>query len=236
MKNIFWAVLAAWLCAAYMPPAFAEGDATRFIVTVKKVEFKDISGNWVKIAEPETDADLLADDPLFLATNDGSIPSGTYVNFRITLSETIRFSGSDGENKTLEGGVLTLGGTASKSTDMPRNDIRTFVQDAPTWNTAVEGLMTEHLDLDYQDRDDVMEITTRWPFPKPILVKEKSAIKIAMGLDLKKSLHYAWPDYFSGIQSSEAMYFLPPKDVSEVMVKVDAKSVLITGEAIEWSF
>lgn len=236
MKNTFLAVLAALLCVVYGTPALAEGDATRFIITVLKVELKDASGNWVKIAEPNKAANLLADDPLLQMTNNGSIPPGTYVNFRITLSETIRFSGNDGENKTLEGGVLTLGGTASKSSDMPRNEIKTFVQDIPTWNTAAEGLMTEYLNLDYEDRDDVMEITGRRLFTKPIVVKEKSMIKVAMGLDLKRSVHYAWPDYFSGITSKEAMYFLPPKEVAEVTVKVDAKTALVTGEAIEWAF
>ena len=154
MKKTLCAALAACLCVVCAAPAFADGDAEQFIVTVLKVEFKDVSGKWVKIAEPNRSADLLADDPLLQMTNKGSIPPGTYVNFRITLSETIQFSGSDGENKTMAGGILTLGGTAPKSSDMPRNDIRTFVQDAPTWNTASQGLVTEYLNLDYDKKYD----------------------------------------------------------------------------------
>jgi hypothetical protein len=236
MKRILFTVLAVFLCIAHAAPAFAAGAATKFIVTVRKLELKDVSGKWVTLAEPDTTTDLLADEPLLLMTNDGSVPPGTYVNFRITLSETVQFSGKDDQNKTKEGGILTLGGTASKASDISRNDITMFRQDAPTCNTAVEGLMTQYLDLDFQDRDDVMEITGRRPFAKPVIVKEKSVIKISMGLDLKESVHYAWPDYFSGIPSAEAMYFLPPKDVSEVTVKSDTTTVLTTGEAIEWSF
>lgn len=237
MKFLGIAVMAV-LFFAGAPEVRAETTISRFIVTVKKVELKDASGVWVALAEPNAPIDLLAEEQpiIFRMTNDGRVPSGTYVGVRITLSETVKFSGFSNENKTKEGGVLTLGGTASKSSDIERNEVTTFRQDAPTWNVETEGLMTQHLNLDFEDRDDFMQITSKRPFAKLFTVKEKSTIKVSMILDVRRNVYYAWTDYFSGISSKAAMYFLPPADVSELIVKSDSMTAFLTGEMLEWTF
>jgi hypothetical protein len=59
---------------------------------------------------------------------------------------------------------------------------------------------------------------------------------VILGLNVKRVIHYAWANYFSGIESKDVMFFLPPKEVSEVVVKTESSTSLATSDTIEWSF
>ena len=213
--------------------AFA-GDPAYLGVTIKKVQLKNRNGDWVTLAEPNKTIDLRGDEPVAEFVNKNRVPAGEYVNVKITLSETFHISGSDGKNLTKQGGEITVAGSAAKAADLP-GDLTSVRQSAPTWNTLSEGEITEHLSLDYEDRDDMMEIYGKREFKKPLAIKEGSEVRVTMGIELRDTLHFVWPNFFSGL-TEEAMYFLPPKDVSEVSVKSGATTVLLTSESLEWAF
>lgn len=220
-------------------PAGAVGDAVEFSVRVKKIELLDSTGNWFTLAVPEKEVDILAENAALCETkNDGSVPAGSYAGVRITLSETVRFKGFDEQHRTKKGGELEIGGNASKGPDMDRFEVASFRQKAPTHTLAEAewGAVTQRIDFDFEDRDDVITVVSKRPFRKPLAVKADSLVRVGLAFDTKRAVHYVWKDFFSGIASDEAMYYLPPKDVSEVTVKADSTTALLTSEALEWQF
>jgi len=116
-------------------------------------------------------------------------------------------------------------------------DVLAFEQKAPTWSKEdPPGDITVTLDLDHQDRDDVIEIVSPRGFPKPLPLKENSSVTVRIGADVKNVVHYASANYFAGIPSERAMYFLPPDSLTEVSFKADGNSRLVTSEGLEWQF
>lgn len=219
--------------------AYATGDASRFIVRVEKIELQSASGAWVTLAEPKADVEITTEGAALLETkNAGLVPPGEYQNVRITLSETVRFAGRDEKYFTKEGGEITIGGTSSKAADLGTLEIKTFKTAKPTLTEteAEHGLVTQHLNLDFEDRDDVSTIATTRPFKKKLAVKEGSSLRVSLGLDVRGTVRYAWKDFFSGFASEPAVYYLPNPGVSEVIVKCDTQTLLITSEALAWEF
>ncbi len=170
--------------------AFADGGTpTHCFVTVKKVMLKNSDGNWFVMQEADKIVDL-AEEFAIAITNDGRIPPGTYVNFKITLSEFWKVSGSDDLNLTKEGGEITIGGSATKASELP-GDIFMMDEAKPTWNKEKEGLITVHLDLDYRDRDEIMEIIGKRDLQKPLVIKKNSNIAVWFEMNLADTLHFA---------------------------------------------
>jgi len=229
---------APFVLAALLAPAavFAAGDSTSFKVTVEKVYLKNSTGDWILAGEPKSTVDLAVEGPVFSMQNDGRVPPGEYLNAKVVLSETVRFSGTDGENKTKAGGKLRLGGTASKASDMGALSVSRFEQASPTWTKETEGEMEQTIDLDFEDRDAVMEIYGRRNLRKVLKVTPKSTIQVLLGIEIKRRINFAWPNFFTGIPSTEAMYWLPPKEVGELTLKIDASSAILTSEDVEWAF
>jgi hypothetical protein len=227
-----WLVLSIFLLGASR--ASAAGPADQCVVTVKKVELKNTAGDWFVLSDSDAKLDLAAKDPGLDLVNNGRLPAGDYVSCKLTLSETVVVSGVDGKNKTKEGGEVTIGGSAGVAADLP-GEITQLDEVSPTWNTEKEGAIKVNLDLDYRDRDNIMEIYLKREFQKPVAVKEGSKIRIALRVDLNETVHYAWPNYFNGFPAKETMYFLPPDHVSEVSLKSDAVSTIATSD-IEWKF
>jgi len=227
-----WAVLIVPAAAA----AFG-GDVTTFVVTAEKLYLKNRTGEWVEVRlDGPVSSNVMSDTPVVLdLKNDGRVPDGEYVSAKLVLSETVRFSGSEGRDLTKKGGTVRLSGSAAKATEVPSMNVLGF-ESSGSWNKDEEGEVTEHLDLDYQDRDTVMEITGKRDFKKSIVIKQGSSIKVLLGLELKGTVHHLVPNYFSGIPSEEAVYFVPPAAVAELSVKCDANIGLLTSESIEWTF
>ena len=215
-------------------PCFAVGDASQCVMTVKKIELKNTAGDWVTLTEAEHKLDLFSQDPAITVENKGKIPAGVYVNCRVTLSEVFTVAGSDGPNMTKEGGEITVDGSAASSDVLP-GDITALKEVSPTWNTQSEGVMIEHLNLNYEDRDNVMSIYSKRDFKRELKIKEGSSIKVTLRIDLKKTIYYVWPNYFNNFPPKDTMYFLPPADVSELSVKADGVTALATSD-IAWTF
>ena len=215
-------------------PCFAVGNASQCVITIKKIELKNTAGDWLVLTDKEQKLNLFSQDPAITVVNKGKIAPGTYINCRITLSETLSVAGSDGPNMTKEGGEITVGGTAARISELP-GEISSLKEVSPAWNTQSEGLITEHLNLNYEDRDNVMSIYSKRDFNRQLAVKEGSTIRVILRIDLKKTIYFVWANYFKGFPPKDTIYFLPPNEISELSVKVDAITALATGD-IEWTF
>ena len=100
-RKLLFAVFIFMLSA----PAVFAGEPAKFVITIVKVELKSVAGRWVTILEPDKEVDLVNAEPtVSFFNNQGKVPAGKYANFRITLSETIRFAGFEKTHFTRDGG------------------------------------------------------------------------------------------------------------------------------------
>ena len=135
---------------------------------------------------------------------------------------------------TKKGGEITVGGTALRTSELP-GEISSLKEASPVWNNQSEGEITEHLNLNYEDRNNVMSIYSKRDFKRELPVKEGSSIKVILRVDLRRTINFVWANYFKTFPSKDTLYFLPSNEVSELSVKVDAVTALATSD-IEWLF
>jgi hypothetical protein len=214
------------------------GDPSKCYYTIKEIQIRHVDGRWVSIFQGEKEIETSDEEAVIKVTNrPGFIPEGRYENIKISLSETIRFAGHQGPNYSKEGGSIVIGGSATLASEIDKAEILsiqvlqpTFTQDQP------EGLMTEKIDMDYNDRDDITEIYLKRPFLKPAIVKDNSVLKVDLTIDFRGRVFYAWKNFFHGLTTPEIIYLLPPREVAEVSLSVDGASSLATKETLEWAF
>lgn len=229
-----WGLAAALSLAS--ASAYAAGEATTLQLVVKKIQLQNIAGDWITAAEPNEEILYSAEEPVYQFKNKGSVPPGEYRNVRVVFGETIKFAGRDADSYTREGGKLVIGGSARTASELPC-ELTRFDLQSLTWSASgPAGLMTETLEFDFGDRDDVMEIRATRDLPKKVKVKEGSVIKVYVGLDLKKSVTYTWKNYFPVLANDDAMMFVPPSIVAELSISVDGITALATNETIIWEF
>lgn len=232
-KYLLIMVVIGWFFAHFVSDSFAAGNPDTYKVTVQSVQLKNDAGNWVTIATPNQEIDI-ADAGVGAVAgsfmNDAVIPPGNYVNFKIVLSETVKFSGSDGAtNFTRSGGSITLtGGDANAASTA------TWVDPLPvtTQTEAVEshhiggpaGEVTVHLNLDAGDADDYMEVLGKADLTNPVVVTANSAVSMYFDFDTQGTvLHQA-----VGPPVDEIMIFTPPKEGTRFGITVDGTSLIIT--------
>lgn len=231
-------LLAAMALAGALWTAPAEADAEKFIVTIRKVELKTVDGRWITVLEPDKEVDLVSAEPtVSFFNNQGRVPAGRYSNFRLTLSEMIRFSGYDKRHFTREGGRSRLVGAASRASELP-GEFTAFEESSPTLGEVLPpGTVTQHLDLDAGDGDDFMRLFAKHDFPTPLEIKKGSFVKLWFNLEIETAVHYAWPDAFAaGVPGGGAMYALPPVQVSEFSVVVDDREETLRPESVVLEF
>ncbi len=213
-----------------------DGDVSKYVVVVKNAQLKNAAGDWIMIDKRTRTVSFPGDEPVVSVVNKGTIPPGTYTNFKITLEEKARFAGFMGANKTKAGGDVVYAATAAKSSDVNfPGDILAFNEIAPSWTTSDEapGMMTIHFDLDYQDRDDIIEVYARRGLKRYLEIDEESKVDIFMRFELLDQVKFAWPGSLgTGMPVKEAMYMMPPK-VKEVTVRVDGAISLLLADGIE---
>ena len=214
----------------------AAGDAVKCMATIQSIYFRKVSGAWIQVKDSSRQVDLLAEEPILSFINFNRVPPGKYVNVKIVLSETFKVTGKDGNNMTKAGGEITVAGTATHGTDLP-GTINSLEVTAPTWNDQSEGEITEHLNLDYEDRNDSIEIFSRRNFDKPFHVKKGSAVHVWMIVSLNKTINFAFPNMIKKrVPRENVMYFIPPNQIDELSITVDAASSFASGEEIEFDF
>lgn len=208
------------------------GQPSRFEITILKVELKNEAGEWVKIIEPDRRVDLAQEEAMVaFFNNDGRVPFGSYVNFRVTISETITFAGHQGKHFTKKGGDCVLGGSAKYASELP-GPITSYRERTTTWNSSGEGDVKEKFNFDREDSDEVIEIYGRDNFP-PIEVRPGAYVGVWFDIPIEDTVFHANPGEFGASQpSSDAMYLVLPSRVTEARVTVGTKTLVIDGKEI----
>ena len=220
----------------FFQPAHASSDTSKCIVTIKKFLLKNRSGEWITVPGIKGEADLLAEEPLIFFVNHERVPSGKYVNFKIVLSETLKLSGSDRRHKTLEGGEITVNGTASSMSDLP-GEVTSIKVIKPNINEQLEGIMTQHLNFDFEDRDDEMEIYSKRNYLKPFKIEEHTSIHVWVTISPEGTMHYGFKNSIKrGIPAESLMYFIPPGKIKDLSITVKSSSLFVPEDAIVWDF
>ena len=60
----------------------------QFVITIKSVELKNAVGEWLTVIEPDRRVDIAKEEPGLSFFNNGRVPAGEYVNFRLNLSDS----------------------------------------------------------------------------------------------------------------------------------------------------
>lgn len=233
-----WAGLCALTAGGFffLWPAYSHaGETAKYVITIQSVELKTTGGEWKTLIRPDKQVDLVQAEPTIALFNNGQIPPGGYVNFRITLSETIIFAGRDKSYGTRQGGSLTLKGSASKASELPGR-ILDISETAPTIAEDAMGDVTQHLDFDGGDEDHVMTMFGKRELTTPLLVKKGSFVKIWFDIHLDEAVQYAWPRMFGSQPDHDMMYVLPPKEVAEFIIEVDERKETLSPEAVVLEF
>jgi hypothetical protein len=227
---------AAAMFAGLTTDGWAAGETSSCKVTVKQVLLKTPSGNWVPIKGSEHETDLATEDPMLSLLNFDRVPPGKYVNFKLVVSETVKVTGRDGKNFTRAGGDIYMGGSAVNASGLP-GDITALRVVSPTWNNELSGEMTERINLDYEDRDDIMEIYPKRNFLKPFIVKKGSAVHIWMTINLDQTMYFAFPNSIrKGVPRVNVMYFIPPSQIDDVSITVDSVSRYASTDEVAFDF
>ncbi len=62
------------------------GDLSKqCLVTIQSVHLKNSEGQWIKIIEPDRQIDVVKEEPGLSFFNNGRVPDGEYVNFKLTV-------------------------------------------------------------------------------------------------------------------------------------------------------
>jgi len=233
-KRFLLAMVTFFLFLAIPAPA-AGRETTKYVITVVSIELKNVTGEWKTLIRPDKRIDLTEAETMFSLFNNGQIPPGNYINFRITLSETITFAGRDKNNLTRQGGELWLKGSASKASELP-GEILEIQEIRSTWNEESIGDVIQHFNFDNGDADDVMTIYGKRDIVTPLEIKKGSFVKVWFDLDLEDAVLYAWPRAFGALPANKIMYTLPPSKVSELVITVGQREESVSPEAVVFEF
>lgn len=65
----------------------AASEPAKHRITIQSVQLKNLEGQWVTIIEPDKVVDLETTEPGVSFFNNGRVPAGDYVNFRLVFQE-----------------------------------------------------------------------------------------------------------------------------------------------------
>ena len=221
-----------------MSNAYALGNATAYYVTVLEVLLKQVDGPWVSIAAPNQTVNLCSVSAGQAAAEMAAtikIPAGDYDNFKLKLSSTMQFSGSDGGYYTKAGGTVTMvgaGNAASTATwpgDTPGGTVSFGAHSGTiTADIAQQGLVIITLNLHEGDSDGYMEIYLSDNLTTPISVQDNSKVSMWFDFDTQQTVGYSAPD--------NGMYLFPPKYGTQYNITVDGVATLISADDMQIDF
>ena len=217
--------------------AFNWEPPNKFIVTLKSLMLKNNTGQWITVAEPDKQVDLFSNQLQVSLFNQGRIPDGNYINFKLIISETIKISESDNfGNKTKAGGVEIISGTAETNFDLP-GEITSFVEKSPTWNEEEEGEITATIDFDNHDEDDIIELTKKRDFAQAFEIKKGTFINVVLAMNLMGTCYMVEPGALKpGVPEKKVMMVFPPRFVNEVRFTVDDRTELLEADDVLMKF
>ncbi len=161
-----------------------------------------------------------------------SVPVGSYKNFKLVLSETMKVSGSDaGAHYTTSTGTLTIVGTdgtaASTATwpAAPPISVASLTENTETHTATAsqQGESTFTLDLNANDGNNYIEIYCSTGIPAdPIVVKADSTMSMWFDFDTQGTVHYV------NDGGNDKMYYTPPGSGTAFYITVDGRTHTIT--------
>lgn len=235
MKRILllFSLVGALLCPG---AALSAEDPARYVVTIRSLELKDSRGQWVTILEPDRMVDLVKERPqISYYNNEGRIPAGRYVNFRLKLATTLKVAGADGPYHTRESGSVTLYGEFKKPEDFYR-DIRRIDESVKTTNAESEGPIHVRYEPDGRYRDAWIEITALKDL-RGFIIQKSTYLHVEFSLDFKNSLRYlAANSVKEGIPKEGVLIAMLPDKASALSITAGEESVEIGREEIQMEF
>lgn len=224
----------------------AAGNAQAYWVTVQEVLLKKANGEWITIASPNQQINIAsatagADAGSFMANN--KIPSGSYVNFKVRLSKTMRFSGVDalgGPGYTNAGGSITLtqtvAGNGAQSTttwaaDPPVGQV-TLTDGVTTSYSAVpgaQGEVTATLNLNLGNANNYIEVLATNDLATPVTINSDSVVSMFFQFNTTNTVSWA-------AIPGNVMFFLPPRAGSAFGITADGVSLSITTANMKTDF
>lgn len=227
-------LLAALVCT----PASA-AEPLEYTVTLKKFELKNNTGQWIAVIEPDRQVDLAQEEAKVSFFNtSGRVPDGNYINFRITLSESVRVQGRAGIHVTKEGGAVELSGAAVIPDDLPEK-ISGFKETSPSLiDEGMPGAV--HVAFRFNPeagRDDAITFTRKNDLPEPFAVRKGSFIYAIAVADLADIVQYAQKHNFRrSVPDRPAMFAWPIRRVDEIKLTVDDRSVVLGPEEVQITY
>ncbi len=219
------------------------GNASTYKMTVQKIQLKDSNGNWVTISQPNREIDIASVDPAATAASllsDISIPAGDYVNFKLTISETMKFSGSDGTHYTVAGSTVTVNGddaglsasTFTWTAFPPANTTLTEVGESHSATEPVGGAgeVTAVLNLDKDDSDDYIEVQGKSDLGTAISIGADSQVSMIFDFDTQDTVNYI------DNGGDDVMFFTPPQEGTQFQITVDGTTTTITENQMQIDF
>jgi hypothetical protein len=206
------------------------GNASVYKMTVQAVQLKTSTGSWITIASPNTQIDVAGVSANAIAGSiltNSSIPVGEYVNFKLRMSETMIYSGTDGAAYTKSGGAITLTGDGTCGTtdlfaaDPPISQV-TLTETAETYTAvaAEQGEVTATLNIDPADGDDYIEVTRKTDLTTPISVKSDSEVSMYFDFDVNNTVHY--------VALAGLVFYTPPQSGTKFGITVDGVTTTTT--------
>lgn len=239
MKKILFLLLVALamnISFASQCYCWTEGNPSSYKITVQKLEAKNSGGTWVNVFTLNMEIDIAdAAQNSSAAQISGFLPEGDYVNFRIFVSETIKYTGSIGSNYTLTDGSITFrslieNGASTRNWPATLQELITdgyvgIAEDNGTWSDTSAGECTAVLDLGWEggtggDTDNYFTVTSANDLTTPITVNWDSEISISYYFDTQGTLIHQ-------TGATEYMFFLPPKEGTKFEITVDGTTFTI---------
>lgn len=237
---------------------FAAGNPTVYKVTVKAVQLKNLAGQWVTIAAPYQEVDIAsasAGQAVASLFSDSVIPAGSYVNFRVVLSETLRVAGTDTVYSTVAGGILNISSTDPSKTGStstaewnfdPTNPasalgfaaLLTSAQPVDCVKLAgTPGEMTVNLDLDNDaDSDIFVQGIADLSIADAVGINGDSEVSMSFSFNMNNSVLEIDPTPGAADSGDEVIAFLPPQEGTQFTITVDGVAKSVTGDMMEMQF
>ena len=90
LKN-FGILISSAVLFGFISDTFAASAPSECVITIKSVQLKKDSGEWITVIEPDYQVDLVNQEPAVSFFNNGRrVPPGNYSNFKALLLRTIK--------------------------------------------------------------------------------------------------------------------------------------------------
>ena len=250
MRRLSFLAVFVILTLVFVPECFAQGDATTYKMTIQSVQLKSSTDNtWVTIATPNEEVDIVNDasgqNTVAATISSGiAIPTGSYDNFKLVISETMTVAGSQGANFTAAGGAVTIGGGVNSETTVnwggfpPPNT--TLTETVNSYSAAAAGEVTFTLDLDAGDADNYIEVYRNGDLGTPITITATSVISMWFDFDTQGTIVFV-PAAGVGVGDTDLgadgiMTFSPPQSGTAFSIIVDGTTTTITEAQMRIDF